>query len=95
MLFYCEYKQSAFTVDGSSSDYSTWLNAISNSVPSATAIKSIDTAQSSGGNNGCWDSGTKDAPVIRDLAVNADNKYILIGLLEGKRIDTINITKVP
>tara|TARA_B100000963_G_scaffold151664_1_gene132140 strand:+ start:85 stop:4755 length:4671 start_codon:yes stop_codon:yes gene_type:complete len=95
LLFYCEYKQSAFTVDGSSSDYSTWLNAISNSVPSASSIKSIDTAQTSGGNNGCWDSGTKDAPVIRDLAVNAPNKYILIGLLEGEKIDTINITKVP
>ena len=98
LLFYCEHKplSGSYTLNGStSSTYSTWLNAISNSVPSATSIVTIDNAPDSGGNNGCWAGGTKDKPILADLAKNATNKYILIGLLQGEKVDTINIAKVP
>ena len=95
VLFYCEYNPGSYTVNGASpaSDYSTWLNAISTSVPPTTSIQSISIANTSGGNNGCWRlGGSKTAPILADLATNALNKYILIGLFQNKKVDKIKIT---
>ena len=93
VLFYCEYNPGSYTVNGNINDYSTWLNAISNSIPAPSAIQSISQAQTSGGSNGCWKpGGTTTAPILADLATNAINKYILIGLFKNKKVDEIKIT---
>ena len=93
VLFYCEYNPGSYTVNGNTIDYSTWLNAISTSVPPTTSIESIRIANTSGGNNGCWRlGGSKTAPILADLATNALNKYILIGLFQNKKVDRIKIT---
>ena len=93
VLFYCEYRPGSYTVNGSTNNYSTWLNAISNSVPASSAIQSISIANTSGGSNGCWRSGgTTTAPILADLKINAINKYILIGLFKKKKVDEIKIT---
>ena len=98
LLFYCEYRNSPSydTNQGTARHtYSTWLNAISISVPSSNSITRI-TNTSTGGNNGCnSNAGTITEPEISDLGTGTGNnktKYFLFGLKPGTRIGGITLT---
>ena len=98
LLFYCEYRNSPSydTNQGTARHtYSTWLNAISISVPASNSITRI-TNTTTGGNNGCnTNSGTAAKPEIADLGTGLGNnktKYFLFGLKPGTRIGGIKIS---
>ena len=98
LLFYCEYRNSpSYDTNGGTArhTYSTWLNAISISVPSSNAITRI-TNTTTGGNNGCnSNAGTITEPEISDLGTGTGNnktKYFLFGLKPGTRIGGITLT---
>ena len=98
LLFYCEYKNQLSYGSGGNFTYkySTWLNAISNSVASSNQLIEIGSANPSGGNNGCSaSSSTATTPVIKDLATGTGSnksKYFLFGLKPGTKISEISIS---
>ncbi len=97
LLFYCEYKLNAYTVDGSSGhEYSTWLDVCNKNVPTSTGgVTSMGNAAGIGGNGngGHEGSGGETTPNVVDLQKGTNQKYLLIGVGEDVKISSINLTK--
>jgi len=93
LLFYCEYKPNAYTVDGTSNcDYSTWLDALSKDIGTGSGgIKSIQTSNN-GLLNGAHKGGGDTKPAIVDLQKSAERKYLLFGVPEDVKIYKIKLT---
>ena len=96
LLFYCEYRNSLSYGSGNSTTdkYSTWLNAISGSIPAPNAIDKIGN-NSTGGNNGCFAGGNLKNPQIKDLGTGTQqnkSKYFLFGLKPGTKISSLSIS---
>ena len=99
LLFYCEYKPNAYTVDGiQNCDYSTWLDVCSKNIPGGGgAVTSMGNVAGNGGNGngGHEGSGGETTPNVVDLQQSTNKKYLLIGVGEDVKISSINLTKTP
>lgn len=94
LLFYCEYKPNAYTVDGTSScDYSTWLDALSKNIGTGSGgVNSIQTS-TNGSLNGAHKGGGETKPAIVDLQKSAEKKYLLFGIPQNVKIYKIELSQ--
>ena len=94
LLFYCEYKPNAYTVDGTSQqDYSTWLDALSKNIGTGNGgVNSINTS-TNGSLNGAHVGGGETKPAITDLQKSAERKYLLFGVPENVKIYKIKLSQ--
>ena len=94
LLFYCEYKPNAYTVDGNSQqDYSTWLDALSKNIGSGSGgVNSIQTS-TNGSLNGAHRGGGETKPAIVDLQKSAEKKYLLFGIPQNVKIYKIELSQ--